>query len=268
MPSDWRLILDGEAPGPWNMGVDEALLASAIRSGRPTLRLYRWSGPWLSLGYAQALDSALVAACAGAGVGVVRRCTGGRAVLHGRDLTYAIAAPEALLPPGLRATYARIGAALRSALASLGISARSSPVLPPAPGPERFDCFAQLAGDEVCVGGRKLIGSAQRREGGGVLQHGSLRLAPDPPELSAIVGLDGEKATSLEEIGSPRSLDALADALSAAFSRVLEAALEPGAPTECELREARARGPEPDRIHRTTNGFPRRGPSRAHLASR
>jgi len=88
----WRLLRDAAAAGPWNMGVDEALLETAIAEGRPALRLYRWEGPWLSLGYGQTFDAAQREACAAAGVGVVRRVTGGRAVLHGGDLTYAVAA--------------------------------------------------------------------------------------------------------------------------------------------------------------------------------
>ena len=89
----WRLIEDGPGSGGWNMGVDEALLASAV-AGRATLRLYSWDGPWLSLGYGQPSRGDLRSACLEAGVGMVRRVTGGRAVLHGSDLTYAIAAPE------------------------------------------------------------------------------------------------------------------------------------------------------------------------------
>ncbi len=90
--SRWRLIVDGRANGEWNMGVDESLLKTAVTAGTPTLRFYRWRGPWLSLGYSQRPQAELYAACSRAGVGVVRRVTGGRAVLHGEDLTYAIAA--------------------------------------------------------------------------------------------------------------------------------------------------------------------------------
>ena len=75
------------------MGMDEALLASVVAGGPPTLRLYRWQGAWLSLGYSQRLSSRRLAACRQAGVGVVRRVTGGRAVLHGGDLTYAVSVP-------------------------------------------------------------------------------------------------------------------------------------------------------------------------------
>ncbi|MFP8873134.1 MAG: hypothetical protein VCB42_01075, partial [Myxococcota bacterium] len=118
----WRLIEDGEASGPWNMGVDEALLTSA-RQGHPSIRLYRWRGPWLSLGYGQPVDPRLERACEKAGVGRVRRVTGGRAVLHGQDLTYAVASPEALLPPTLRGAYDWVARVLVDALQRLGVAA-------------------------------------------------------------------------------------------------------------------------------------------------
>ena len=83
--------------GPFNMGLDEALLRTAVGTGVPCLRFYTWEGPWLSLGYAQPLEAERRAALAGAGVGFVRRVTGGKAVLHGADLTYSVAAPDGVL---------------------------------------------------------------------------------------------------------------------------------------------------------------------------
>jgi lipoate-protein ligase A len=241
VPRAWRLLLDGEASGPWNMGVDEALLASAIASGRSSLRLYRWSGPWLSLGYGQRPGPERLAACTDAGVGVVRRVTGGGAVLHGGDLTYAIAAPEAVLPPGLRATYQLIGAALRSALLALGIDAQSAPGAAAARRRGSFDCFSEAAGDELCAGGRKLVGSAQRRARGGVLQHGSIRVFPDPEPLRAAAGLDAGSATSLRELACEQPREALEKACVACFSRVLGVRFEPGSLDAGEERIARER---------------------------
>jgi lipoate-protein ligase A len=210
------------------MGVDEALLASAIAKGRSTLRLYGWSGPWLSLGYAQQLAAERLAACGEAGVGVVRRSTGGGAVLHGGDLTYAIAAPESVLPPGLSATYQLVGEAIRSALLVLGIDARPSPGAGPAARGGGFDCFSEVAGDALCAGGRKLVGSAQRRARGGVLQHGSIRLRPDPARIRAAAGLDAGLATSLRELACAPARETLEETFVAAFSRVLGVRLERG----------------------------------------
>jgi lipoate-protein ligase A len=113
----------------------------------------------------------------------VQRVTGGKAVLHGADLTYAIAAPEAALPSGLAATYQLVNDALGTALASLGVTVDARCKNAPPLGREVFDCFAQPAAHELVSRGRKLAGSAQRRAQGGVLQHGSIRLDPEPPPV-------------------------------------------------------------------------------------
>ncbi len=247
MTIDWRLVVDGPGSGPWNMGVDEALLASAQHDGRATLRLYRWDGPWLSVGYGQKLSPEREAACAGAGVGVVRRSTGGLAVLHGADVTYAVAAPEAALPPGLRGSYCLVADALCAAFEALGVEIERSATCG-APGRRAgFDCFAVPAEDELVAGGRKLAGSAQRRAGGGVLQHGSVRLRPDPAGATRATGLDPDRATSLSELGGPSEPAALVDALVAGFGSVLGVSLEPEALSSTEVEAARKRDLSPPR---------------------
>ncbi len=217
----WRLIVDAEASGRWNMGVDEALLRSAQQGGLATLRFYRWSGPWLSLGYAQRLPAPAWRALAQAGVQAVRRATGGRAVLHGADLTYCVAAPESALPAGLRPSYALLAAALAEATLELGVRAQRVAKRPAAPGAPDFDCFAAPAYDELCADGRKLIGSAQRRSGGALLQHGSIRVAPDPPAAAQAAGLSPGVATSLREQGCDASLEGITEVFTGAFARVL-----------------------------------------------
>jgi len=221
------------------MAVDEALLASAIDGGPPTLRFYRWSGPWLSLGYRQRLDAERLTACSDAGVGVVRRTTGGRAVLHGEDLTYAVVAHEDALPAGLGATYAFVSGAVRQALLTVGVEAEPALRTAPAEGTEVFDCFAEPATDELCVGGRKLIGSAQRRAGGGVLQHGSIRLGPDPESVRRAAGFSPGVATSLSELAVPIEVTALISACRGAFAHCLDADLEPASISPNELQIAR-----------------------------
>ena len=238
MPLRWRLIEDGAAPGAFNMGVDEALLASAI-AGSATLRFYCWEGHWLSLGYAQRLDPRRIAACGEAGVGIVRRITGGRAVLHGSDLTYCLAAPETALPAGLRGSYQLVGDALIAGLQSLGVAAERSEG--PSSGAGDFDCFAVPAEDEICVGGRKLTGSAQRRTRGGVLQHGSIRVASDPPELARAVGFAPGVATSLGELGIRVEKEELLEALKAAFREALGNRMEPSVLSAAERRRAERR---------------------------
>jgi lipoate-protein ligase A len=236
--SRWQLIVHEASHGAWNMGIDEAMLASAVQTGRPTLRFYRWQGPWLSLGYGQILDPMRIEACRRAGVGVVRRVTGGRAVLHGNDLTYALAAREGQLPAGLMASYELVAEILISALQSLGVEAVAGPFScrrenfqhrfqndsKAAVGrskPGEFDCFAQPASREICVGGQKLAGSAQRRAKGGILQHGSIRVTPDPLEARRASSLSGAGATSLAELGAISDPDVLRAACVEAFEQAL-----------------------------------------------
>jgi len=272
MPRGWRLLLHGAAAGPWNMGVDEALLASVIAGGPPTLRFYTWDRPWLSLGYAQRSGPGRLTACAEAGVGVVRRVTGGRAVLHGGDLTYALAAPVALLPDGLHGSYRLVAGALLAALRSLGVEAERSGL--EAPGPERgaFDCFERAAPEEVCAAGRKLAGSAQRRRGAGVLQHGSLRVVPDLPGARRAAGLHGGAATSLRELGVDAGVEAVRDRCIEAFAAALGARFHAGCLGPSEDRRAALRRAFPARDPFSATGIGEeelpRGISRAQPARR
>jgi len=264
--SRWRLMVHEPSHGAWNMGVDEALLASAVKTGNPTLRFYRWQGPWLSLGYGQTLDRERLDACERAGVGVVRRVTGGRAVLHGGDLTYALAAREDQLPAGLTASYEIVAEVLIAALQTLGVEAVASPA--PDRGAPRarfqtdprrpvgralaadFDCFANPAGREICAGGRKLAGSAQRRTQGGILQHGSIRLIPDPLEARRASSVGGAGATSLMELGADPDPEILLAACAEAFEPVLG-----GLEVAALSAEERADADERVRNHRSDQRF-------------
>lgn len=239
----WRLLDDGEGSGPYNMGLDEALLRSAADDGVATLRLYTWSGPWLSLGYAQRrIDETIRQRWAEAGVGFVRRTTGGRAVLHGNDLTYSLAAPEGALRPGLRNSYDQVATALLAAIRKLGAEAATRvPARRNAGASDSFDCFAAPAGDEIVIGAEKLVGSAQRRLRGAVLQHGSIRVAPDPPEVHAATGIDPKVSISLRDVGLETDLVALREALRSAFADVLDTCWAPGEATPGEREQARAR---------------------------
>ncbi|UCE86705.1 MAG: hypothetical protein JSU66_02935 [Deltaproteobacteria bacterium] len=241
MPRRWRLICDGAASGAWNMGVDEALLESVRAGGDPILRLYRWNGPWLSIGYGQRPGAARLCACREAGVGVVRRATGGAAVLHGGDLTYAVAAREEVVPGGLQASYRRITEILSSALAALGVDTQRVVRGAPDPRARDFDCFAEPAPDELCVGGRKLLGSAQRRAAGAFLQHGSLRVVPDAASAAGAAGLAADRATSLVEQGYEGGFEPLCRAIVRAAGTGLDAVFQGGPLAETERALARER---------------------------
>ncbi len=162
--------------GAANMAIDAGLLAEAARTGRAFLRLYRFDPPCLSLGRNEAAAHYDRAAIAQRGLDVVRRPTGGRAVWHEYELTYAVAAPIATFG-GLRAAYHAIHTRLAAAIGTLGVTATLAPNPPTARPPVRpSSCFAAPVGGEVLVAGRKLVGSAQVRKGSAFLQHGSILL--------------------------------------------------------------------------------------------
>ena len=178
----WRLIDSGPGSGHWNLALDEAIFQS-VRTGAspPTLRLYRWSAPALSIGYAQDRERDINRdACRARGIEVIRRVTGGRAVLHDAEVTYSVSAPAGLpgFGTGLGEAYRRVAEGLIAGLRLLGVRAAVAAPGPRKPSrpPGQAACFATTARHEIAVEGRKLVGSAQRREGGAFLQHGSILL--------------------------------------------------------------------------------------------
>ena len=163
------------------MAADEALLDDAARSRCASLRLYRWDPPTLSVGRNQSLDGLAN------GIPVVRRPTGGQAVWHEHEVTYAVAAPIALFG-SLRVAYLSIHERLASALRALGVDAvlAAQPAVRPPGRPAA--CFAVPLGGEILVGGRKLVGSAQVRRGNAFLQHGSILLDGSQEKVSSAGG--------------------------------------------------------------------------------
>jgi len=185
----WQLLLEPNgAPGPENMAVDVALLERADRMGEAFLRLYRFDPPCLSLGRNEAAARYDRAAIARLGLDVVRRPTGGSAVWHEHEVTYAIAAPIAAFG-GLREAYHAIHARLAAALGALGADATLAPgrLRPPSTAFHRAGpCFARPVGGEILVAGRKLVGSAQVRCGTAFLQHGSILLDGSQDVITAV----------------------------------------------------------------------------------
>lgn len=160
------------------MATDAALMAHARRTGEATLRVYAWERPTLSLGrHERARDRFDSARIAARGFGVVRRPTGGRALLHDREVTYSVTAPVAAISLGQ--SYAAINGLLLDALSSLGVHATVALAARRPLRPDGAACFAEPAAGELTVDGAKLVGSAQLREEGALLQHGSILLADD-----------------------------------------------------------------------------------------
>ncbi|MGH7268513.1 MAG: lipoate--protein ligase family protein, partial [Candidatus Rokuibacteriota bacterium] len=179
--------------GASNMAIDEALLRARLAAaGPPTVRLFGWQPPTVSLGYGQALDDAIdLDAAARLGIGLVRRPTGGSAILHeppGFEVTYSVTARSGDFPGAddLLETYRVIAGGLVAGLARLGVHADVVPVRRERRQAAPTFCFARTGSYEIAVGGRKLVGSAQRRQGGGFLQHGAVLLDADPARLAAV----------------------------------------------------------------------------------
>ncbi len=195
-PYTFRLLLTPPAAGAWNMAVDEALLDAVARGqAPPTLRLYAWSPPCLSLGRHQPVEDADTGRLAARGWDMVRRPTGGRAILHTDELTYALiaAADHPLMRGGVLPSYRRIAAGLLEALRLLGIEARMEGERPPEKQPAAV-CFETPSSYEITAAGRKLLGSAQARRHRAVLQHGSLPLRGDLGRIADALHFPDEAA--------------------------------------------------------------------------
>lgn len=171
----WRLILDGDLPGRENMARDSAIL-KALEGGQgvPTVRLYGWDAPTISVGYLQKAG-----AFTGLGLPVVRRVTGGRAVVHWSEVTYSVTGltDDPLFEGGIMGAYSIICGCIMAALRDAGVESTYSPGMA---GRERNEaCFHSPSRYEVLAGGRKLVGSAQRRLKRAFLQHGSILMSTD-----------------------------------------------------------------------------------------
>ena len=185
MGPPWRWLPLRGAPGAQQMALDEALL-DEVAAGRspPTVRCFRWQSPCITLGRFQGAGELDLDRCRAAGLAVVRRPTGGAAVLHGADLGYAVVLPAASLRPlgGPAGLYRAVGEALAAALRAMGLPAetRSGPG-----GRPEGACFAALGSCEVVVGNLKVVGSAQLRRPGATLQHGSIYAGEGPEAIAA-----------------------------------------------------------------------------------
>lgn len=250
-----RLLISEAASGSANMALDEAILHQVIRGESPiTLRLYAWEPACLSLGHAQSSAVVDPQALQAFGWDLVRRPTGGRALLHTDELTYTVIASDRdpSVAGGVLAAYRSLRRGLVEGLHRLGV--RPDPESDNTPDQTEAEnpvCFEAPSAYEITVGRKKLVGSAQLRRRGAVLQHGTLPLSGDLARIVLALRYPSEdarqaaaarllsKATTLEAaLGKRVTWEMAADALAQGFASALGWALVPGPPTPREVAEA------------------------------
>jgi len=195
--TQWRLLITPPARGAWNMAVDEAILEYIGRNeSRPTLRLYAWDPACLSLGHAQPFSDVDVNRLKARGWEVVRRATGGRAILHTDELTYSVIAPndEPRVAGTVLESYNRLALALLVAIKDLELAVEMKEGKADGNGTPNPICFEVPSTYEITVDGKKLIGSAQARKKEGVLQHGSLPLTGNLARICQALVFESELA--------------------------------------------------------------------------
>lgn len=251
----WRLIKTPPSTGAWNMAVDEAILEYIYQNkAKPTLRLYAWNPPCLSLGHAQPFADVDMERLKSRGWDVVRRVTGGRAILHTDEITYSVtgSAEDEILSGGVLESYNRLSKALLYAVQSLSLPVKvqeekhttGSKNLNPV-------CFEVPSSYEITVDGKKLIGSAQARKKEGVLQHGSLPLTGDLTRICDALFFENEsarqeakdrllaRATTVESVLNVNtSWDTAANAFVQGFEKELGVEFETEELSQSELQRA------------------------------
>lgn len=195
----WLFLKTPPAEGPYNMALDEALQRRAARSGEAVFRVYGWSAKTLSLGRNQRARGCYDQETARAmGVRFVRRPTGGRALLHHHEVTYSATMPlgDRHAAKGARDAYHFINDVLLGGLARLGLAAHKATDTTSMP-PGLRPCFDAPAEHEIVLNGRKLIGSAQWRRDGALLQHGSILVRDDQPLIARLMNSSAPAAGSV-----------------------------------------------------------------------
>lgn len=252
--STWRLIEHRPAEGAWNMAVDEAILES-VYSGEslPTLRLYTWEPACLSLGHAQPFAEVNQVALENMGWDVVRRPTGGRAILHVDELTYSVIAPlsEPRVQGGVLESYLQLSKALLQVLRILDLDPQANEKKVEKSQKQNPVCFEVPSNYEITVNGKKLIGSAQARRKEGLLQHGALPLFGDLTRIITALQFKDEQeeknardrlldhATTVEnELGKIINWQQASSAFKQAFSETLNLEFQPENLTKKEKNRA------------------------------
>lgn len=249
MTPEWRLIReDAPGSGGWNMALDRAIqLQHAHGDTPPTLRLYTWERPTVTLGRFQRLEGVDTEACARLGVDVVRRFTGGRGVLHDDELTYSVVAGLSDgVPRGVAASYRFLCAPLRAAYEALGVPARLTSR--PRGDAGSAACYLHATHADLSVGVAKLSGSAQVWSEETVLQHGSFTRTRDIARESELFRLSAEEGARLaastttlaDTLADVPGTDRIAQAVIVAFEQELGIRLVPGPLSAAERSLAQA----------------------------
>ena len=235
---NWRFINTAFNTGSYNMAVDESILYHVgCKKSSPTVRFYGWSPACISLGYFQNIDKSLdVSKCKSMGFGIVRRITGGRTILHDKELTYSLCIPENYphMPQSVSESYRLLSGGLLEGYKSLGIKADLAPLQKQKASFATSACFDSPSSYELTVCGKKVAGSAQTRKHGALLQHGSIPNIIEPEKLFACLLYKNEsdklkaindfsnKAGSICEFrGSPADWDELINAFYKGFEKGL-----------------------------------------------
>ncbi len=248
----WRLLITPPARGAWNMAVDESILEHIGRGDSlPTLRLYAWTPACLSLGHAQPFADVDITRLNSHGWEVVRRATGGRAILHTDELTYSVIAPtnEPRVEGSVLESYNRLAQALLLAVKNLDIPVEMKEGKANNGETPNPVCFEVPSTYEITVKGKKLIGSAQARKKEGVLQHGSLPLTGDLTRICQALVFESEsaretaskrlleRATTVESaLGRETGWETASQAFIHAFEAQLGLSLKRGGLSESESR--------------------------------
>jgi lipoate-protein ligase A len=249
--TSWRLILSPPQSGAFNMALDEAVFSlqeESERPGRPVLRFYTWAEPTLTIGYSQKITRAAdVAFCERNQIPIVRRPTGGRAVLHAAEYTYSLVSAFGEFPftDSLIGNYRKISDAFSTALRGLGVKNRLVSGRRREPQTLHTPCFASAQVTEVIsANGKKIIGSAQLKGRRAFLQQGSILLEVDRILLSTATG-SGHAAPWMESFAGLRELsagipsfEAFGKTVAAAFSSLYGVPFEESAPLQKEMERA------------------------------
>jgi len=248
MNDEWRLIDSGLCSASYNMALDEAI-ATSVRKGNspPTLRLYGWNVPSVSIGCFQKVNDINIEYCNERGISLVRRPTGGRAILHENELTYSFSAKttEGIFSKGLLDSYKKISNVFAVAFSTIGLSPESK-LQRETRKPKSPLCFQTTSYGEITVNGKKIIGSAQKRWHGGLLQQGSIPCSIDRDEHAKVFRLEPPNdeigIIGLKEVLPDLNLEELKDAIISSFEEAFEVILILSPPSQKEVSLAEELG--------------------------